>query len=345
MALAVILSRMLQFTAAMILCGSSLFFLYGMSTGIGGDMAVRRAWPRQLLLGAAIAGLAGSVTWLMAETATLTGAAADAFSLPVTWTVAAGTSFGRVASLRLLLFAASVLLLGSGWRHPNLRLWTVQAAVGTMIAASFAWTGHGAGDGALHTGADVLHLLAAAIWIGALVPLAVLVVLSLRPAEQIETQMAHRGLASFSGIGTATVAVLVVTGVVNSWFLVGPDRLGALLTSPYGLLLSFKLVLFAGMLCLAAVNRFLLTPALARGVDLPDRTALRRLRFSVLTETAAALLVLIVVSWLGTLAPPSADGDMGDGAAEAASPGRHVLVASETTRSARAGDCAGRDPR
>lgn len=119
----------------------------------------------------------------------------------------------------------------------------------------------------------------------------------------------HCALRGFAGVGSVLVAVLVASGLVNSWFLVGPTRIPDLWTTPYGQLLSLKLGLFAGMLLLAAVNRFRLTPALAAAVNGPGRSthaALKSLRRSLMVETALAGLVVGLVAWLGTLAPVSA---------------------------------------
>jgi putative copper resistance protein D len=104
------------------------------------------------------------------------------------------------------------------------------------------------------------------------------------------------------------VAVLVATGLVNGWFLVGPTRLAGLWTTPYGLLLSVKLALFAGMLALAAANRFRLTPALGAALDgaVGPTEALSALRRSLLVETSLAFAVLGLVAWFGMLAPVSA---------------------------------------
>ena len=109
-------------------------------------------------------------------------------------------------------------------------------------------------------------------------------------------------------MGTLLVAVLVASGLVNSWFLVEPDRITSLWTTSYGRLLSLKLLLFMAMLGLAAANRFRLTPALARGLNEPSRQgeALADLRRSIALETAAALGVVALVAWFGTLAPPAA---------------------------------------
>jgi hypothetical protein len=67
-------------------------------------------------------------------------------------------------------------------------------------------------------------------------------------------------------------------------------------------------VLFALMLVLAAGNRFRLTPTLgsvlAGGED--PRQALQRLRRSIVAETLVGAVLIAVVAFMGTLAPPSA---------------------------------------
>ena len=108
------------------------------------------------------------------------------------------------------------------------------------------------------------------------------------------------------GIGLA-VAVLLGSGLANSWFLIGPDHLGALATSFYGRLLVAKVLLFGVMLAFAAHNRFRLTPRLAASLDTPDRqAAIGALRRSVILETLAGIGVLAIVAALGAMAPPSA---------------------------------------
>jgi putative copper resistance protein D len=98
------------------------------------------------------------------------------------------------------------------------------------------------------------------------------------------------------------VAVLVASGAINGWYLVG--SFAGLVTTPYGQLLLIKLCLFAGMLALAASNRFRLVPALTRESEASQRDAsLARLRGHVLAEETLGLLVIIIVSALGTMEP------------------------------------------
>lgn len=105
-------------------------------------------------------------------------------------------------------------------------------------------------------------------------------------------------------MGYAAVATLVGTGLVNSWLLVG--SVSSLLHTTYGQILMAKLAFFAGMLALAAANRFWLVPALeasGRGVAGGSDLWRRKLRTHVLSEQGLGLLVLLSVSLLGTIRP------------------------------------------
>jgi putative copper resistance protein D len=295
-------ARLLQFTAAAVLGGGALFFLYGVTP------EPRGRWPSLLVRLAALLGAAGTLGWLMAQTAQIGDAPADAVDLAKVWSVAAETGFGRVTVVRLALFLFGWTLTFGRWRGRG--FWLALALLGFAASASFAWTGHGASDaglpGILHLFADVLHLVAATTWIGALAVLSVLVLVAARNPPAAEPgRAALTGLVRFSTIGVGVVAVLVASGLVNSWFQVGPGGLGRLLTTHYGQLLLVKIALFGLMLALAAVNRYRLTPRLDRTLqDDAHAAPYRPVVASVLTETALAVLVLVAVSWLGALPPP-----------------------------------------
>src|SRR5205823_4797274 len=110
----------------------------------------------------------------------------------------------------------------------------------TILAATYlatlAWAGHAAaGEGEdrwLQLAADVVHLLAAGAWVGAL-PALVLVLRS----EDIPD--AARTTQRFSTLGIVSVGALAGSGFVNAWYLVG--NLPALIATPYGQILLFKL--------------------------------------------------------------------------------------------------------
>jgi putative copper resistance protein D len=309
LALTIIGARLAQFTCATALFGAPLFFLYGLP-GAGPGAAIGLRWPRPLLLGAAVVLALAVAIALSAQTAVMNDSAAAALQPEAIVSVVGDTQFGLVTAVRLGLAILTwpILIIAK----PSQRLWIITSILGAAILASFAWTGHGASDegasGIIHLVADLLHLLAAGVWLGALVVLGMLLASARRNLDMPALNALHDGLAGFSGVGTAVVAALVATGLINSWFLIGPAHVGALFSSTYGLLLCAKLAIFAGMLGLAAINRFRLTPALASALrDGSVDDAVRALQRSVVIESVAALVVLGLVSALGTLPPISAD--------------------------------------
>ncbi|OYX30348.1 MAG: copper resistance protein CopD [Caulobacterales bacterium 32-69-10] len=303
---AVIVLRLAQYTGAMILFGSSLFALYALPRPGAGE-PVR--WLHPLLVWSAAGLLVASLLGLLAQTSVLAGSLSDGLKASSLSAVVTTMGLGRSALVRAAVAGVALLLLLP--RRPDRATLWVCALFGAVVCASLAWMGHGAAtegpSGALHLGADILHALAAGVWVGALVGF--LLLLKRRPSDVAELdQVRHRALHGFSGIGSALVAVLVASGLVNSWFLIGPTRIPGLWTTPYGQLLSLKLVLFVGMLGLAAANRFHLTPALggALGAAGAPGAALSALRRSLVIESSLAFAVLGLVAWFGMLAPVSA---------------------------------------
>ncbi|MBR7618686.1 copper homeostasis membrane protein CopD [Phenylobacterium sp. 20VBR1] len=303
---AVIVLRLLEFAGAMILFGSSLFLLYALPQD-GAGSGAELGWPQKALVWAAGVVLAASVVGLLAHTSILAGSIREGMTASSLSAVMTTMSMGPSTLIRA---GAAALALVALARRVSRTTWWLCAGLGAVISASFAWMGHGAATegalGLLHLSADILHTLAAGAWIGALV--AFFLLLRPRAPSVMLDGVLHNALHDFSGVGTGLVAVIVATGLVNSWFLVGPARISGLWTTPYGQLLSLKLVLFVSMLALAAANRFRLTPALGAAIDGGQASdhALDALRRSLLFETALSILVLGLVAWLGTLAPVSA---------------------------------------
>jgi putative copper resistance protein D len=296
------LARWTQVSSAIVVCGSGIFFLYGYSPCSGTGVSTAASWSRWLILGASAIGVASGLSWLAAEAAALTG----------TWTdwqdVLGGTRLGPVLLMRSGLLALA--FLAALMHRARKRLWVIVGVLGLISISSFAWTGHGhigsGGAQRLHLFADVLHLIAAAVWIGALVPLTIIVTRTLPTASTGELERIVRALARFSVIGPAIVALLLLSGLANGWFLVDIHHWRAALHSAYGLTLITKILLFGLMLALAAIHRYETGPALQRSIlenARPERT-LWVLRTTMVCETALAGLILGAVAMLGALEPP-----------------------------------------
>jgi len=297
----VILLRLAQYGGAVVLLGTPLFLLYGLREPDG----LALGWPRRLLMAASAVVAVTSAAALLAQTAVMAGSVAEGLKPASLGFMITGTTLGPAFLIRALIATTALLVLVRA--KPSRHVWIAVSLAGLMVSASFAWTGHGAsteGPGHLvHLTGAILHSWAAAVWLGALAALLILT-LSHCPAPTTD-RILHQALHGFAGVGTASVAVLVLSGLVNSWFMVGPDNLAGLLTTPYGLLLTAKLIVFALMLVLAAANRFHLTPDLAGALDDPAalRVAVGRLKRSLVIETLLAAALLGLVAVMGTLAP------------------------------------------
>jgi putative copper resistance protein D len=306
---AIVSARLLQFGCALVLFGFSLFCIYGFRGDGRGPSTARWDWPELSVVIAATGALFGVLWWVAASAATFfpnTGL----FDPSTMWIVLTETGFGQIAFMRIGLLALSIAVVV--FLSSARLVWIIQSMLGVLIVASFAWTGHGVFnsglEGFVHTTADILHLIAAAIWIGALMPLGVLIWRSVHAQTETEAQTILESLDRFSGIGPTLVAVLVFTGLVNSWFLIGIAQWSALFTTEYGIVLIIKLVLFGGMLLLAAINRYHLSPQLRSDLEngFSPARVLRRLRVAVLTEFGLSIIVLSAVAFLGTWEPPIA---------------------------------------
>lgn len=265
---------------------------------------------RRLALWSSLGVLFGSVAVLAATVAGLGGSYAAALDGSLWSAVLKETDFGRVWAVRLVLAAALVLIAAFSVGRSSRRLrWAGLVLAGGLLGA-VALTGHaqlGTGTaGLLHRGADAVHLFAAAAWIGVLPPL-LLLLSRTGPGRSVEQpEAAARRLQAFHAVGLTAVLLLVATGLVNSVFLVGSvDRL---FTTPYGGVLLAKLVLFFGMLGLAAGNRLRLVPALTRELSAGGEPShlLRRLRTSIGAELILAALVLLAVAVMGAITPAKA---------------------------------------
>lgn len=284
----VIAARLLSYAALLLVAGLPLYLLCA-----GGDLVRLARWRLVLILLAALA-LAASVWWALAGIAAMAALPLSGLDQATIVAVLQATPLGGVLAIRLILLLGVALAVLAPW--PRWRL-PVAALCGGAALATCAWTGHaGASAGTLgstHRLADILHLLAASTWLGALL---VLFALVLSPAGGPEL---HRRLAGFTTIGTVCVVALLGTGIVNTLAITGVGGDFAWVTSRWGTLLAIKVALFAAMLALAAMNRWRLAPALAG--DRPR--AWRHLRWSLALETLAGMLIVAIVALLGTLDP------------------------------------------
>ncbi|WP_454867889.1 copper homeostasis membrane protein CopD [Pseudomonas farris] len=285
----------------MLLFGVAFFGLYSLK---GQERMSGAVLPfRSMLAGTAVLGAVLSAASMLTMASAMSGESDFAELRPHIEMMVFETDVGLAWVVRIvaLLTAGLAVML----RAPGFSLW-VAAFAGGIALSSLAWNGHGAMDEGSrrdwHFTVDILHLLVAGAWLGALVAFALMAKITALQTEA-RIRLLARAVSRFEVIGAVIVVVITVTGVVNYLFIVGP-KLDEVFLSTYGVLLFIKVVLFAGMLVLAALNRFHLGPFLERSLrDGQHREAANALRRSVVVELAAAVVIVGLVAWLGTLSP------------------------------------------
>jgi copper transport protein len=266
----------------------------GLFVGVGG--AFFAAWIGQGPTGSAVSRGALAVG-LVSAVASLGLQGLDLLNLPpggivtsAPWANALATSLGPS-----LLIAIGVMAIAFyAWKSPSMMIsWVLttlaMAGVGLLLAAS----GHAATASPqwLTRPSLFLHGVAAAYWIGALPPLATM---ARRRNDNLPLI-----LKRFSSLAVPLVVLLVLSGLPLSIIQLGSPS--ALIETPYGILLSIKLVLVILLLGLAGLNRFVCTPAV-----IANYKNTRLLLGSVLTECVLVLGILAVVAGWRFTPPPRA---------------------------------------
>lgn len=272
----VALARGVYFAATLLLFGLSAFaFLLRARLPI--ILPLRDAPLRWgLLLIALISGCA----WLGLAAAAM----ADAMDGQVVMTTATDTVFGQffLGRMAALLGIALLLVLR---RQGRSALMVLLSAVALLLpaATSHAAAASPAGFAAIGAVTDAVHLLTAGFWLGGLA----LLLLFFRRREPNMIL----ALSLFSDWGMAAVLLLVMTGLINSAsILLGQQGSPSPL---YLTVLGSKLVLVAGMIGLALVNRFRLMPQ-GREARIARHTAI---------ELGAGLTAALLAGLLGQLQP------------------------------------------
>lgn len=235
------------------------------------------AWAAFLL-----ASLAGAA-WFLLQTVYFASAQSFADVTAAIPLVALDTRFGGLFLGRLAALLLAVLLF-----HGNQPRLAASLGFGGVVAE--AWLGHGGAmagwEGDILLGTSILHLAAAALWLGTLPALLIAVSKMLDPKP-----LARR----YAPLGTGCVVLLLLTALVQYILLIG--RPAEFFTSGYGALALVKIFLLAMLIALAARNRLRLVPALPSA-----RPALLR---AIGMEMLLGLLALLAAGILLQLAPPA----------------------------------------
>src|SRR6476619_2911732 len=222
-----IITRAVQIAASILIAG--IFTFDFITLGLTGrsesnDLHELERRLFRLAVWSLLAALLSALFWFWLEVASMNELSLkDAFSTAAWQSVLFETQFGRAWELRLGLIAAAFVLVASALAQIQARraLIVVLWLASVVLLVSLAWISHAAAATVRPFGVlgDMIHLCAAGLWIGGLVPLAIF--LARVRASFSLGEMLPGVLRRFSTLSLCCVSVLVVSGISNSWLLVG----------------------------------------------------------------------------------------------------------------------------
>jgi putative copper resistance protein D len=256
-------------------------------------------WGRLLVLLA----IGSGIVWLLVRTAVFENRPHAALEPRAVWHAALDTWPGLVWLARhsLLIVLGAFLAI-----HANIterRNWLAARGEALMLAAlALALVSASSHAAAIAPGtmlavaSDVTHLLGTGVWLGSLVPLALLLRAASREAGADARPCAVLAARRFSRAALIAMLVLMASGVMNA--LAQVESVAALAGTTHGRLLLAKLAVLVPILALAIVNRTRILPAL------PGSNAIRRLAAFVGVEAGLALVLLVLAAAM-TLTTPA----------------------------------------
>jgi copper transport protein len=217
------------------------------------------------------------------------------------------TRYGTLWIARLILTLAlmGLILRNAVHLQTSRREQSLTFGVALLLLLSISLSSHAAGEPqpVLPIAADVIHLLAASVWVGGLMSF-VLGVWSIRKIEPAtRTRFTARLIPRFSALALISVAVLAMTGVYSSILQIG--TLDALWNTLYGRALVVKLLIALPMIGLGAISLLIITPRIQRAAADPTSTPrlADRFRRSVTSEVALGVVLVLSVGVFTSLPP------------------------------------------
>jgi copper transport protein len=257
----------------------------------------------------------------------------------------AETRFGVVSLIRLALLAGCVAVWPAARRAVEPRRSVGAAAVavrptvgvlsagGVLVLALLATPGLSGHAGTtdpvgLNLAADMLHMVAAAAWMGGLLLLLGVAIPATRKLPNgSRARVLAPMVARFSDVAVVAVAVLLVSGGLRAWAEV--RALDALTDANYGVVLLVKLAAVLPILALGAINNRWTKPQIVRLAEESDPGGARRqlwtLRRLVGAEVAMGAIVIGITALLVNLPPARVEAGADEPSMSTASIGHHEL--------------------
>lgn len=265
------------------------------------------AWRRRVVFSVLVAAAVGAVATcvgVLGAAAAAAGISIFSINGSILATYLTKTGVGRVA---IVEFACAVAVC-----VPAIVAWfTLKKLSISDVALLLAAYGAGAGLAAfpfnshpitldqqvISLSAAVAHRVALGLWLGGLPALILLI--GAGPIPDDTRRLAAVVLRRFSRVATVSMVVILASGAVLTWYLVG--NFSSLIGTGYGRLLILKLAFLGGVLAIANdLQRNLLPLLELKPSDATFRSYANRVKI----ETVLAVLIVVVASDMAGLAPP-----------------------------------------
>lgn len=248
---------------------------------------------------AAVLLLVAGIARLYAQSVAMHGPR-DALDVGIVASMITMTLWGRAWLLQML---AAVLAGGAAFaiRKGRFGAWGAVAGAAVLVALSLALSGHAPGSprlSALAIGADTLHAIGAAGWLGSLF---FVIAAGITAAHRLPAEVRGPAVAelvnAFSPAALVFAALAASTGVFAAWLHL--QRLSELWSSDYGRTLLIKLAVLSVVGLTGAYNWLRVRPSLG------NDSGTRRIRRSATVEVAVAAVVLAITAVLVATATPA----------------------------------------
>jgi copper transport protein len=217
------------------------------------------------------------------------------------------TRYGTLWIARLIFI---LVLIGLLLRRPlpfqvSRREQALTFGAALLMLMTISLGSHAAGEPqpTLPVAADVIHLLAASVWVGGLISF-VLGVWSIRKIDAVvRTRFTAQLIPRFSVLALISVATLALTGLYSAVLQIG--ALDALWNTLYGKALIVKLFIVLSMIGLGAIHLLIVTPRIKQDTAVRSATSPwpDRFRRSVTIEVMLGVVLLLSVSVFTSLPP------------------------------------------
>ncbi len=220
------------------------------------------------------------------------------------------TAVGAILTAKIGLIIGLAAVLVAYWcvSAGRMWLWLVALVLLMLLLISDTLVSHSAATAArrgLAIGAQLVHLVGVALWVGGLAYFATLFWWSVRRECPVTSELA-RAIPTFSLLAVGAVGLLTVSGFyLAQLHLVSVDQL---LSTPYGRTLLAKLGIVVLMVGLGGYHQCIvqrrILARLAPSENSSDIVS-QRLKRTLRIEAILGVLALLLAAFLGTTSPPS----------------------------------------